>query len=131
MAKTKISIAKVFRTIVWPRRYILLLGLVLIVISRLAGLVIPYGSKILIDEIVPNADLEKLKLFLIAITGALIIQSGTSFALTMILSVEAQHLIAKLRARVQQQIIKLPIRFFDNQKSGALVSRIMTDVEGV
>ena len=83
------------------------MGLILIVISRLAGLVIPYGSKILIDEIVANSNMEMLKMFLLAVTGALIIQSGTSFALTMILSVEAQHLIAKLRAKVQQQIIKL------------------------
>jgi len=131
MSKSKISIAKVFKTIVWPRKYILLVGLILIIISRLAGIVLPYGSKIFMDDIIPNGDTEKLKLFLMAVIGALIIQSVTSFALTMILSVEAQHLIAKLRAKVQQQIIKLPISFFDNEKSGALVSRIMTDVEGV
>ena len=131
MSKTRISIAKVFRTIVWPRRFILLFGLLLIVINRLAGLVLPYASKILMDEVIPDSDLDKLKLLLAAVSVALLLQSGTSFSLTRILSVEAQNLIAKLRAKVQQQIIKLPISFFDNQKSGALVSRIMTDVEGV
>src|SRR5690606_4691824 len=63
--------------------------------------------------------------------GALLVQSVTSFLLTKLLSVEAQHLIAQLRSRLQQKIIRLPVRFFDNAKSGELVSRIMTDVEGV
>lgn len=80
---------------------------------------------ILLEKVILN------KLLLIVVASALIVQSVTSFALTKILSVEAQHLVAKLRVKVQQQIIKLPISFFDNNKSGALVSRIMSDVEGV
>ncbi len=129
--KGKITMGKVFRTIILPRKNLLLLGLFLIIINRLSGLVLPGATKFLIDDVIGNKDMEMLKMLLLAVSGALIIQSTTSFALTKLLSVEAQHLIAKLRSQVQQHIIRLPIRFFDNTKSGELVSRIMTDVEGV
>ncbi len=129
--KGKITMAKVFRTIILPRKNLLLFGLLLIIINRLSGLVLPGATKFLIDDVIGNKDMEMLKMLLLAVSGALIIQSTTSFALTKLLSVEAQHLIAKLRSQVQQHIIRLPIRFFDNTKSGELVSRIMTDVEGV
>jgi len=131
MKKTKVTIGQVFRTIVWPRKNMLLVGLLLIVISRLASLVLPWSSKYLVDEIIAKKDMSMLKLFLIGVTAAIIIQSVTSFLLTKLLSVEAQHLISVLRAQVQKKILRLPVRFFDNAKSGALVSRIMTDVEGV
>ncbi len=131
MSKSKVTIGHVFKTIVWPRRNILAVGLVLIIISRLASLVLPGASKYLMDDVVEKGDLHILKLIFIAVTAAIVIQSITSFLLTKILSVEAQHLIAQLRARVQKKIIYLPVRFFDNSKSGELVSRIMSDVEGV
>jgi len=129
--KSNVTIGHVFKTIVWPRRKFVLVGIVLIIISRLAGLVLPGASKYLIDDVIPNNDMEMLKLLLIAVASAILIQSVTSFALTQILSVEAQNLIAQLRAKVQAHIVKLPVRFFDNTKTGELVSRIMTDVEGV
>ena len=103
----------------------------LIVISRLASLVLPGATKYLMDDVIPNNDLELLKLLLGAVALAILLQAATSFLLTRILSVEAQRLIATLRSSVQKKILQLPIRFFDNTKSGALVSRIMTDVEGV
>ncbi|GAB3668418.1 ABC transporter ATP-binding protein [Echinicola sediminis] len=103
----------------------------MIIISRLAGLVLPGASKYLMDDVIPNSNMELLKWLVIAVGAAVTVQAVTSFALTQILSVEAQHLIAKLRVKVQQHIIRLPIRFFDNAKTGELVSRIMTDVEGV
>src|SRR5690606_38243550 len=78
-----------------------------------------------------NNDMVMLKWLIIAVVVAILIQSATSFALTQILSVEAQHLISQLRAKVQRHIVQLPVRFFDNTKTGELVSRIMTDVEGV
>ncbi len=131
MKKSRVTIGHVFKTIVWPRRKIVLVGLVLIVISRLSGLVLPGATKYLMDDVIPKADLELLKLLLIAVVGSITIQAITSFLLTKLLSVEAQHLISVLRAQVQKQILRLPIRFFDNSKSGELVSRIMTDVEGV
>jgi ABC-type multidrug transport system fused ATPase/permease subunit len=129
--KNKISIAHVFKTIVWPRRRVISFGLVLIVISRLAGLVLPGASKYLMDDVIVGKDYQMLKMLLLVVGAALLVQSVTSFLLTNILSVEAQRLISILRAQVQQKILQLPIRFFDNHKSGELVSRIMTDVEGV
>jgi len=81
--------------------------------------------------VIAKNDIQLLKLLLIVVAAAIVIQAITSFFLTKLLSVEAQHLISKLRSQVQQQIISLPVRFFDNAKSGELVSRIMTDVEGV
>ncbi|MEQ8337457.1 MAG: ABC transporter transmembrane domain-containing protein, partial [Cyclobacteriaceae bacterium] len=126
MSKQRVSIGHVFRTIVWPRRKIIAIGLVLIVISRLASLILPGASKYLIDDVIANSDLDMLKILVAVVIGAIVVQSVTSFALTQILSVEAQHLIAKLRVKVQKHIIYLPVRFFDNSKSGELVSRIMT-----
>ena len=131
MAKSKISMAQVFRTIILPRKNTLLIGLVLIIISRLASLVLPGASKYLMDDVVVNKDMHMLKILLIAVTAAIVVQAITSFLLTKILSVEAQRLISQLRVQVQQHVLRLPIRFFDNSKSGELVSRIMTDVEGV
>lgn len=130
-AKNKVSIVQVFKTIVWPRRRALAIGLVLIIISRLAGLILPGSTKYLMDDVVAKHDLNMLKWLLIVVTLSLIVQSVTSFVLTNLLSVEAQRLISVLRANVQKQILRLPISFFDNTKSGVLVSRIMTDVEGV
>ena len=91
----------------------------------------PWKSKALIDEIVPNKDMPALYDLLWLVGLALLIQAVTSFLLTRILSVQAQYLISELRAQVQKKVLSLPISFFDNAKSGALVSRIMSDVEGV
>ncbi|HMG91762.1 MAG TPA: ABC transporter ATP-binding protein [Chryseolinea sp.] len=129
--KNKVTIGHVFRTIVWPRKNLLFVGLLLIVISRLASLVLPAASKYLLDEVIAKNDIEMLKVLLLAVLGAIIVQAVTSYLLTKLLSVEAQHLISVLRAKVQKQLLSLPIRFFDNNKSGALVSRVMNDVEGV
>jgi len=132
--KTSVSLSSMrhaFAAIIWPRRKLVLLGLVLIGINRISGLVLPGSSKYLIDNVIAKQDTAMLKLLLLVVGGAILIQSVTSFLLTRLLSVEAQHLIANLRAQMQKQIIQLPIAFFDNSKSGALVSRIMTDVEGV
>ncbi len=130
-AERRVTMGQVFKTIIWPRRRHLFLGLFLIIISRLSGLILPGASKYLIDDVIPSNDLNMLKWLIIAVVISIVIQSVTSYALTQILSVEAQHLIAKLRSQVQKHIIKLPIRYFDNAKTGELVSRIMTDVEGV
>ncbi|MAZ37499.1 MAG: ABC transporter permease [Crocinitomicaceae bacterium] len=131
MSKGKVTIGSVFKTIIWPRKNLLLVGLLLIIISRLASLVLPGASKYLIDDVIVNNDFEKLKWIIIAVASAIFFQAITSFLLTRLLSVEAQHLIAELRVQVQKKVIGLPVNFFDNSKSGELVSRIMTDVEGV
>ena len=131
MAKSKITFRHVFKTIIWPRKKLLFVGLILIVISRLAGLVLPGSTKFLMDNVIAKGDLEVLKVLLLVVGIAIVVQSVTSFLLTKLLSVEAQHLISILRAKVQQQLLRLPVSYFDNNKSGALVSRVMTDVEGV
>jgi len=129
--KQNITFAWAFKQIIWPRRKSVLIGLVLIIISRMASLVLPGASKYLIDNVIVNKDLEMLKWLLLIVVAAIAVQAVTSFLLTRILSVEAQFLISELRTKVQKKILSLPIRYFDNQKSGALVSRIMSDVEGV
>ena len=131
MSKNKVSFAWAFKEFIWPRKKIIAIGLVLIILKSLAGLIIPLQTKTLIDDVVPNSDLSGLYTLLIIVVAALLIQALTSFSLTRLLSVEAQHLISLLRAKVQRKLLKLPINFFDNNKSGALVSRVMTDVEGV
>ncbi len=130
-AKSSVTWGMAFRQFIWPRRKNVFIGLVLIVISRAAGLVLPGSTKYLMDDVVANHDMDMLKILLIAVVAALIVQSVTSYVLTQLLSVEAQLLISQLRTKVQRKILSLPISFFDNTKSGALVSRIMTDVEGV
>ncbi|GAA4810763.1 ABC transporter ATP-binding protein [Litoribaculum gwangyangense] len=129
--KPKVTMLQAFKTIIWPRRNLVFIGLVLIVIKSLSGLVLPWQSKVLLDEVVPNKDYDQLYTLIVLVLSALLIQSVTSFLLTRILSVQAQYLISELRAKVQKKVLSLPISFFDNTKSGALVSRIMTDVEGV
>ncbi|MBZ0111936.1 MAG: ABC transporter ATP-binding protein/permease [Thermoanaerobaculia bacterium] len=125
------SLRNAFRQIIWPRRRLLGIGLVLILVNRLCGLVLPASTKYLIDDVITGDRPELLITILLAVAAAVIIQSATSFLLTRLLSVEAQHLIAQLRTEVQRHVLKLPIRAFDNTKTGEFVSRIMNDVEGV
>ncbi|MEQ8518429.1 MAG: ABC transporter ATP-binding protein [Cytophagales bacterium] len=129
--KKNVTFGWAFKRIIWPRRKTIGIGLVLIVISRLASLVLPGASKYLIDDVIVNKDIPMLKILLLVVISAIIVQAITSFLLTKILSVEAQYLISELRVRVQKKVLSLPIRYFDDHKSGELVSRIMTDVEGV
>lgn len=120
-----------FKEFIWPRKKIIFFGLFLIILKSLSGLVLPYASKNLIDEVIPSKDMQSLINLLIIVSSAILVQAVTSFSLTRLLSVEAQHLISLLRAKVQRKLLTLPISFFDNNKSGALVSRVMSDVEGV
>ena len=129
--KQKVTLKQAFKTIIWPRKNIVFLGLVLIIIRSLSGFVLPLQSKVLLDQVIPNKDFSQLYILILIVIGAILIQAITSFLLTKVLSIQAQHLISELRAQVQKKVLSLPISFFDNTKSGALVSRIMTDVEGV
>lgn len=131
MSKEKISFSKIFKTIIWPRKKLLFVGLLLIFISRFSGLILPGASKYLIDDVILKNDFETLKLLLLVVSAAIIIQSVTSFLLTKIMSIEAQRFISILRVDVHRKLLSLPISFFDNNKTGALVSRVMNDVEGV
>ncbi|MDG2228388.1 MAG: ABC transporter ATP-binding protein [Flavobacteriales bacterium] len=127
----KVSFRWAFKEFIWPRKKILFVGLLLIVIRSLSGLVAPMEIKELLDVVVPAGDIGALYNILIIVSLAILVQALSSFSLTRLLSVEAQHLISLLRAKVQKKLLTLPISFFDNNKSGALVSRVMTDVDGV
>ncbi len=131
MAEKKVSILNAFKTIIWPKRTIVFVGLLLIAISKAASFVTPIASRYLIDDVIVKKDINMLKYLVAGVMLAIFVQAVTSFLLTRILSVQAQYLISELRAQVQKKVLSLPIRFFDNTKSGALVSRIMSDVEGV
>lgn len=129
--KSNVSFKWAFKEYIWPRKKMVGLGLFLIIIRSFSGLVLPGATKVLLDDVVINKNMDLLWTVVFVSLGAIIIQSVTSFSLTRLLSVEAQRLISILRTQVQQKILSLPIRFFDDNKSGALVSRVMTDVEGV
>lgn len=131
MSDKKVSVLKAFKTIIWPRRNLVFLGLLLIVINKAASFVAPVSLRYFLDDIVPNKDYEFLKILVAVVILSFLVQAIMSFLLTKVLSIQAQFMISELRAQVQKQVLSLPIRFFDNTKSGALVSRIMSDVEGV
>jgi ABC-type multidrug transport system fused ATPase/permease subunit len=117
--------------LVWPRRKLFVLGLALVFVNRAAGLVLPGSTKFLIDDVVQKRRQELLLPLAAAVGIAILVQAITSFILTQVLSTSAQRLIAEMRIRVQQHIGRLPVRYYDANKTGALVSRIMSDVEGV
>ena len=119
------------REMIRPRRGLLALGFGLMVINRLSGLVLPASTKFLIDDVIGKRHRELLMPLLIAVVTATLIQGATSFGLTQLLSKAAQRLIAELRQKVQSHVARLPLRFYDANKTGTLVSRIMTDVEGI
>ena len=135
MAKpTKItgnSLRHAFTEIIWPRRKLVAVGLFLVVLNRLSGLVLPYSTKYLVDDVLGQGQFDLLYPLLGGLLVAVIIQAASAYLLTLLLSVEAQHLIAQLRSQVQRHVLTLPVRFFDSMKTGELVSRIMDDVEGV
>jgi subfamily B ATP-binding cassette protein MsbA len=119
------------RALVWPRRWLLALGLLLMAINRLAGFVLPGSTKFLVDDVVGKRRYELLTPLVLAVLGATIVQGATSFALTQLLSKAAQRLIAELRVKVQTHVGRLPVAFYDATKAGTLVSRILNDGEGV
>lgn len=130
MIKSKITFKKVFKTIIWPRKKLLFIGFLLIIISRASGLVTPIIMKTFVNDAL-GKDMELTFQIVLIVIGAILVNSLTSYLLTRLVGVEAQFLIAELRTKVQKKVLTLPINYFDNNKSGALVSRIMTDVEGV
>src|SRR3954466_15334014 len=109
----------------------LAIGLVLMVINRFSGMVLPYTSKFLIDDVINKHRAELLMPLAIAAAAATIVQAATSFALSQVVSIAAQGAITNMRKRVQAHVLRLPISYFDSTKTGVLISRIMTDAEGV
>ncbi len=114
-----------------PRRGMLLLGLVLVAINRVAGLVLPGSSKYLFDNVIDKHQVNLLLPIVLAVVGATLLQGITSFTLTQLLSKSAQRMITDMRKQVQAHIGRLPVAYYDANKTGVLVSRIMSDVEGI
>ncbi|MCU1273955.1 MAG: transporter, ATPase subunit [Bryobacterales bacterium] len=118
-------------TLIRPRRWLLVGGFVLMALNRASGLVLPYSSKYLFDDIILKRQINLLLPLVLAVLSATAVQAITAFALTQLLSKAAQRLIAELRRNVQAHIGRLPVAYYDANKTGTLVSRIMSDVEGV
>ena len=119
------------RSLVWARRGRLTIGLGLMLINRLAGLVLPGTSKFLVDDVIGKGRHEWLVPLAVAGGAATIVQSATSFALSQVLGVAAQRAITEMRRDVQRHVARLPVRYFDATQTGVLISRVMTDAEGI
>jgi ABC-type multidrug transport system fused ATPase/permease subunit len=132
--KKRFSFSKAWfeaRDLIYQYRWRLALGGVLMIISRLAGLVLPASSKYLVDEIIIKERFEMLKWIALAIGISTLVQGVTSFTLSQVLGVAAQRAITEMRKRVQAKIERLPISYFDSTQSGQLISRIMNDADGI
>ena len=119
------------KELVRPRRALLAFSFLLVLIGRVSGLVLPVSTKFLFDTVIHRNRPDLLPFLVGAVVCATLLQGATSFALTQLISKEGQRAITELRRRVQAHIGKLPLSYYDANKTGALVSRIMTDVEGV
>jgi ABC-type multidrug transport system fused ATPase/permease subunit len=119
------------RELVWAHRARLALGLVLMLINRLAGLVLPASSKILIDDVIGRQRADLLMPLALAAGAATIVDASTGFALSQVLGVAAQRAIAEMRKSMQVHVTRLPIRYFDSTQTGVLISRVMNDADGI
>jgi subfamily B ATP-binding cassette protein MsbA len=119
------------RELMWAHRRSLGIGMALMLVSRVAGLVLPGTTKILIDDVIGKQRADLLVPVALAAAGATAVQAATSFGLTQVVSIAAQRAITDMRKRVQAHITRLPIRYYDSTRSGTLISRIMTDAEGI
>ncbi len=119
------------RELVWARRGRLAAGLALLAAGRLAAMVLPASTKIVVDEVIGKGRLELLTWIALAAGAAAVVQAGSSYSLSLLLGVTAQLSINELRRKVQSHVMRLPISYFDHHKSGELISRIMTDAEGI
>lgn len=117
--------------LVRPHRALMLGGLALMAVNRVAGLVLPASTKFLVDDVIMKKHLWRLHQILLAVIAATIIQGLTSFALTQLLSKAAQRMIAEMRRKVQEHVGRLPVTYYDSTKTGTLVARILSDVEGI
>ena len=119
------------RALIWHHRHRLGLGLSLMIVNRLAGLVAPWSTKWLMDEVIGNNRWDLLPQIAMAVGAATLLEAATSFGNSQILGVAAQRAITEMRKDVEAHVMRLPIRYFDSTKSGVLISRIMSDAEGI
>jgi subfamily B ATP-binding cassette protein MsbA len=119
------------RALVWIHRKRLVLGLGLMLINRLSGFVLPATTKYLMDNVIQQGQWDLLPKLAMAAAGATLVDASTAFANSQVLGVAAQRAITEMRKDVEAHVMRLPIRYFDSTKSGILISRIMTDAEGI
>jgi subfamily B ATP-binding cassette protein MsbA len=119
------------RALIWAHRRRLTLGLVLLIVNRLTGLVLPSSSKLVVDRVIGQHQPELLVWIAVAVGVATLVQATTSFALSQVLGVAAQRAITDMRRSVQEYVLRLPTSYFDSTKTGVLISRVMTDAEGI
>src|SRR3954465_15441986 len=132
--KKKVSLSSAWRDareLIWAHRYRLALGMLLMVLNRLVGLVLPASSKFLIDEVVIKHRAELILPLALVAGGATVFQAITSFSLSQVLGVAAQRAITEMRKNLQAHVERLPVRYFDSTQTGVLISRIMSDAEGI
>jgi subfamily B ATP-binding cassette protein MsbA len=118
------------RDLIWARRGRLLLGLGLMLVSRLSGMVLPYLSKFLIDDLTAGR-IDQLPTLAWIVGAATVVQAITSFALSQVLGVAAQYAITEMRRRVEEHVMRLPVSYFDRNQTGQVLSRVMNDAEGI
>ena len=119
------------KTLIWARRWRLALGLVLMFVNTFAGLVLPWTTKYFIDDVIGKQQIGMLSTLAWGVGLAAILQAASSFALSQVLGIEAQRAITDMRRRVEEHILRLPVRYFDTTQTGQLISRIMNDAEGI
>ncbi len=119
------------RNLIWRNRKQLALGLLLMLVNRLSGLVLPGSSKVLIDKIIGQNRVDLLGPLALAVGIATVIQAASTFALSQVMSVAAQRAIAEMRKRVNAHVLRLPVAFFDTTQTGILISRILNDADGI
>ncbi|HJR08186.1 MAG TPA: ABC transporter ATP-binding protein [Pyrinomonadaceae bacterium] len=119
------------KNLIWAHRRRLAIGMMLMLVNRLVGLVLPASSKYLIDEVVVKGRGELLMPLALVAGGATLVQAITSFSLTQVLGIAAQRAITEMRLSVQAHVARLPVRYFDSTQTGILISRIMSDAEGI
>ena len=132
--KKKVSLSVVWREareLIWRYRGRLALGLAIMLVNRLAGLVLPASSKILIDNVLKKGEVHRLTPLALAVIAATVVQAATSFALVRVLGIAAQRAITDMRREVEAHVLRLPVRFFDSTQTGILLSRVMNDAEGI
>ena len=119
------------RELVWAHRHRLALGALLMIVNQAMGLVLPASTKYLIDQVIGKGRTDLLWKIALAAGAATLVQAVTSFSLSQVLGVAAQRAITEMRKKVQAQVSRLPVSYFDSTQTGKLISRIMNDAEGI
>ena len=119
------------RALMWHHRRSLAIGMGLMVVSRLASMVLPFSTKYVIDDVLGSRQTQLLLPIALLAGVTTIVQALTSFALSQVVSITAQRAITNMRVEVEHHVLRLPVSYFDSAKTGQLISRIMSDAEGI